>query len=122
MSCHAWLECDITLLDPSYEEAVRVWSMGIYEMKRDPEGRLTVWFERDDAGWSDDALDELEEELRRFPAPPDKWTAEVVYEYLDEPHEDGTKCRFEIVDGVIGRFEESRTVMVQCDPWREIRI
>lgn len=118
MSCNAWMEYTLEVLDDDYEVPI-VENLGLCATKgRRRGGPLVLKLEWESAGWFFDAVENLKTELSTIPAPPDKWEAHVHYEYLDDgPSADGAIVEFDVIDGAVANFKESRVTMVACEPW-----
>lgn len=116
MSCNAWMGCTITVLKNEYEEKAREWAEAA-RADLDGDNCLTLFIEWESAGWFENALEYLKDDLASLPLPLDAWMADARYEYFDDPQQDGSFVEFTIENGKITRCEESRITMVECDPW-----
>ena len=73
------------------------------------DGRIALHAEVS-GGWLADVMSDLAAELSGLWIDPALWSAEVAYEYDEEPHEDGASVRVLIVNGEIASYRESRMV------------
>ncbi|MBQ9000477.1 MAG: hypothetical protein IJ087_01335 [Eggerthellaceae bacterium] len=118
MSCDAWMGCTVTVHEHEHDEAALEWCEAAMKGE-DAEGNLTLFFEWEDAGWFDGALAKLYDDLESLPVPLDCWSADVRYEFYDEPNSDGCFTEFTIDDGEVTSCKESRIVMEPCKPFFE---
>lgn len=118
MSCNAWMGCTVTVHGHEHDEAALEWCEAAMKGE-DAEGNLTLSFEWESAGWFDGALDRLYDDLASLPVPIDAWSADVRYEFYDEPNSDGCFTEFTIDDGEVTGCKESKIVMVPCEPFFE---
>ena len=115
MSCNAWMGCTVTVLESKYDAAAIEWD-GRARHPRDAEGHLLVNRDYDCAGYFDRAIERVKEDLSDLRVPVCAWKASVEYEYFDEPFEDGALCTFDVIDGKVANYRESRIKMVEFKP------
>lgn len=77
---------------------------------------VAIEYETEHAGWLEDEMRWLEEELARLELPPEAWAAQVHYDSYECPDEDGAKVNLRIADGAIAGYEESRLAYSEKEP------
>lgn len=111
MSCRSYTYLKVTVRDAgeaAKAEARRFAEAGGWTVRED--GSKAELRAEVSGGWLADVLSNLEGELSGLRIDPALWSAEVAYEYDEEPHEDGASVRISIEGGKIASYRESRMV------------
>ena len=112
MSCNAYIEITVTLYDEKFLGEMREWSKSYGFIFMDG-----VYRKAEDASYLDSEACYVAEMLADITVPRTDWKAHIAYENFSYANEDGSIVEFDVIEGKLCNYKESRIVMVEREPW-----
>lgn len=111
--------------DENYTPEIEEWS-GEKVSPHHMDGRPSVMFDYNWAGWEERAIERLEDDLKELVGehgvPVTAFECDVWYVNRDELGDSGDQCSFKVVDGKMTEFEVSKMTMVPAEPLRSLDV
>lgn len=116
MGCSAYMDVRVTVSGKEHFEEAERWGKEMGFSRRMMGENLVELYNGWDASWIEEETEQLAEDLSSLGVPVSAWDASVDYFYDDEPYSDGARVEFNIIDGEIWNYKESRVEMVAATP------
>lgn len=116
MGCFAYMDVWVTVSGKEHFGEAERWGKEMGYSLRMMGDNLVELYNGWDARWLENETEQLADDLSSLDVPVSAWDASVDYFYEDEPYSDGSYIAFNIIDGEIWNYKESRFEMVAATP------
>ena len=132
MSINAYLDVCICITDPAYNEQAETWASKVYPQAEiwtstafpKAPGKTagsylqisTVY----DCSYANNAFEEFIGKIADSELPPTVWEAQLTWSAEEGATENGNTLIVDIIDGEVSRWQESRIVFDDAEPWEEM--